>query len=137
MNGSTNNGTLVDLDDTDQVVAHPDEDIRGRTVLDANGQEIGQVDGLLIDEKDRHVRFLAVGSGGFLGFGKKTRLIPSHSVKSADEVVRVDTTREDVASSPAYDPELTEKQDFTPFYNYYGVPFFPGEEYQPTWPRVY
>ncbi len=120
---------LIDLDDTDLTVANPEEDIRGRPVIDRNGQEVGEVDGLMIDEDEQRVRFLEVGSGGVLGLGKKTRLIPVNAIESVDEAIRVDTTVQDVVDSPVYDPELMQEPSYLDFYDHYGVP--------PHWARGY
>jgi len=69
------NSILIRLSDTDFDV--PDEhDIRGRTVIDQNGNEIGKIDDLLMDPQSRRVRFLQVTSGGFLGIGGKMLLYP-------------------------------------------------------------
>ena len=50
----------------------PEADIRGRTVIDSDGAEVGTVDDLLIDEEEDRVRFLRIGSGGILGMGRRT-----------------------------------------------------------------
>src|SRR4051794_17680655 len=49
---------LIKLSDSDQVVGDPAEDIRGRTVRDRDGHELGRVADLLIDPEERKVRFL-------------------------------------------------------------------------------
>ena len=49
--------TLMRLSDTELTVADPAEDIRGRTVVDRNGEEIGDVDDLLLDDHGKRVRF--------------------------------------------------------------------------------
>ena len=41
-----------------------------KDVYDAEGQRIGGVEDLYIDWQEREVRFLEVGTGGFLGIGK-------------------------------------------------------------------
>ena len=53
-------GTLVRLSDTDLTVANPAEDIRNRNVVDRNNEEIGDVNDLFIDNRDKRVRFLEV-----------------------------------------------------------------------------
>jgi sporulation protein YlmC with PRC-barrel domain len=116
---------LVDLDDTNLELARIEDDIRGQKVIDRDGEELGKVDGLLIDEADRLVRFLEVGSGGFLGLGKKERLIPVDAVTGLSDAVHVDTTREDVIGSPEYSPELQRQPDYAPYYDYYN--------YTPYW----
>jgi sporulation protein YlmC with PRC-barrel domain len=120
--------TLVDLDDTELTVANPDEDLRGRLVIDRDGEHIGEVDGLLIDANERRVCFLQVGSGGFLGLGKKARLIPINALTGVEaDAVRVDTTRDQVAGGPHYEPDLARAEDaphYAEFYDYYGLPAF-------------
>jgi hypothetical protein len=65
---------LCKLSDTDFTVANPDEDIRGWAVVDKDGEEIGEVDDLLVDNRETKVRFLQVTSGG-LGLGT-TKFLP-------------------------------------------------------------
>lgn len=117
---------LVDLDDTDLAVAAGEVDVRGFTVLDRDNEEVGAVDGLLVDSGERHVRLLALGSGGFLGMGRKTRLVPTAAVTAVDSearVVRIDTTRQTVAGSPAYDPDLDQAPvSWDHYYGHYGYP---------------
>jgi hypothetical protein len=55
---------LVRLSNTDLTVADRADDIRGLDVLDISGEELGEVDDLLIDNAERKVRFLEVASGG-------------------------------------------------------------------------
>lgn len=99
--------TLSRLRDGYRTIEHPDEDIRGRMVKDRDGQDLGTIDALLIDDAERHVRFMEVASGGFLGFGEAKSFIPVEAITriTADEVY-ISHTREHVAGAPAYDPDL-------------------------------
>lgn len=123
--------TLTKLGDTDLTVADAAEDIRGHTVIDQSGEDIGTVDGLMIDDAERKVRFLHVAAGGFLGIGEKTFLIPVDAISSIeDEQVRVDQTRERIVSGPAYDPDIaTQPNSFEDSYGYYGYMPFWGAGY--------
>ena len=118
---------LVKLSETNLTVANPDGDIRGRDVVDRDGHKIGTVEDLFIDPTERAVRFLDVGSGGFLGIGEQHVLIPVDDIRGIDQdTVAINQTREFVAGGPAYDPELVRKQDdWTNLYSYYG--------YSPYW----
>ncbi len=114
--------TLIRLGDSELTLAQPADDVRGRTVVDRNGQEIGDVDGLIIDERERRVRLLQVGSGGFLGIGKQKVLVPVEAVTSIDDLVHVDNQREHVAAGPVYDPDLVPgRAHIEDLYTYYGV----------------
>lgn len=68
------------------VLSSPAEDIRGRKVVDANEEEIGDVDDLMIDDTEKKVRFIRVASGGFLGMGQTKFLIPVVSTQMIDRV---------------------------------------------------
>ncbi|MBE0011072.1 PRC-barrel domain-containing protein [Arthrobacter sp. AET 35A] len=129
-------GNLVKLSDTDQTVATSDEDIRGRTVRDKNGDDIGTIDDLLIDEGENKVRFLEVGSGGILGLGQNKSFIPVDSITGVEDDVHINQTREHVAGAPAYNPELTEQSSFyEDIYSYYGTtPFWSAGYMYPGYP---
>ena len=100
--------TLSRLGDHDMTVSSPDEDIRGRTVKDKDGQDVGKIDGLLVDDAGHKVWFIEVATGGFLGLGETKCLIPIEAITriTADEV-HISHTREHVAGAPRYDPQLT------------------------------
>ena len=116
---------LTRLRDTDQTVSSSDEDIRGRMAKDKDGHDLGTIEGLLIDDAERKVRFMEVGSGGFLGLGESKSLIPVEAVtRTTADAVYIGHTREHVAGAPRYDPELVEtKLDYVSnLYPYYGYP---------------
>ena len=62
---------LVRLGDSGFVPQNPEDDPRSKAVYDAEGQPIGGVKDLYIDRKEREVRFLEVGTGGFMGIRRK------------------------------------------------------------------
>ncbi len=132
------NATLIKLGDTDLTVRDPADDVRGRKVVDRNGEEVGTVDALLIDRQEAKVRFLLVGAGGFLGLGERHFLIPVDAVTRIDpDHVHVDQTRERVVGAPAYDPSLAREPTFyEDVYGYYGyAPYWgPGYVY-PRYPH--
>lgn len=130
--------TLHRLSDTGLVLAHRDEDIRGRKVVDAAGEEIGEVDDLLIDDAEKKVRFLRVAAGGFLGLGERKFLIPVDAVtRITGETVHIDRHRDHVAGSPAYDPEVVplDQRYLDTVYGYYGFgPYWGAGYVYPPYP---
>jgi sporulation protein YlmC with PRC-barrel domain len=128
--------TLVRLSDTELTVADRADDIRGRDVLDISGEELGEVDDLLIDDGERKVRFLEVASGGFLGLGAKKFLIPVDAiVRVTADAVYINQSRERVAAAPAYDPTLTNERYLNELYGHYGYPPYWGADYRyPPYP---
>jgi hypothetical protein len=90
---------------------------------DKDGHDLGTIEGLLVDEADRKVRFMEVGSGGFLGLGESKSLIPVDAItRMTRDAVHIGHTREHVAGAPRYDPELVETRldYFFNLYPYYG-----------------
>lgn len=96
---------FVKLSDSDFVLENPEQDIRGKDVYDVDGQQIGGVDDLYIDRQEREVRFLEVGTGGFLGIGEKHLLIPVETITEVGEArVTIEPGRtEKVAEPPPFD----------------------------------
>lgn len=127
---------LVALGDSDQNVAH-EEDIRGRSVKDVAGQDVGTVDELLIDTAQKKVRFLIVASGGFLGLGAQKSYIPVDAITgiSADAVL-IDQGQERLRAAPAYDPELINDTAYNEdVHEYYGLaPFWSAGYVYPGYP---
>jgi len=120
---------LVRLRDTDQTVSSSDEDIRGRMAKDKDGHDLGTIEGLLVDEAEQKVRFMEVGSGGFLGLGESKSLIPVEAItRVTPDAVYIGHTREHVAGAPRYDPDIVvaDGGDWINLYPYYGYPGYAG-----------
>lgn len=116
---------LFRLSESDYTVADSADDVRGRKVVDRNGDETGKVDDLLIDESENKVRFLRVETGGVLGIGAKSFLLPVDAITSIDDAhVHVDATREKMSGSPDYDPDIAHDDYLTDVYGYYGFPAY-------------
>jgi sporulation protein YlmC with PRC-barrel domain len=120
--------SIHELGDTDQTVADPDVDVRGRTVVDRDGQQLGRIDDLLIDDQAKQVLFLRVAEGGFLGFGASHYLVPVEAVVEIhpDHVV-IEQRRDTMGDIPVYDPELAPQPAYYGnVYGWWGVPPYWG-----------
>lgn len=115
--------TLSRLRDNAKTVSSSDEDVRGRMVKDKDGQDLGKIEGLMIDDAEHRVRFLEVGTGGILGFGERKSFIPVETITriAADEI-HIDRTRAHVAGAPSYEPAVVtgDAGYFRSLYPYYG-----------------
>ena len=102
----------------------PLKNIRGLDVYDSNGEEIGSVEDLFVDQEAQFPRFLDVGAGGFLGIGKKHFLVPFEEVSrhvGEEERVIVRQDRDKVLGSPDFDPDEMPEVDLQrAVYAYYG-----------------
>lgn len=119
------NAALERLSDTDLTLADLHLDIRGRKVIEQDGEEIGHVSDLFIDMDERKVRLLEVRGGGFLGLGDRHVVLPVDAITSiTKDQVYVNETRERIARSPVYDPTLIvepTREYWEPYYGYYGI----------------
>lgn len=131
------NATLSKLSDSGQTVANAADDIRGRKVKDKDGNDLGKVDDLLIDDGERKVRFMRVEHGGFLGFGETKSFIPIDAITriTVDDVY-INHSRDHVANAPRYDPDLVEDRTYyANLYGHYGYTPFWGAGYSyPPYP---
>ena len=125
------NAILYTLGDRGQTVDGSANDVRGREVKDKNGDGIGKVTDLLIDDRELKVRFLVVEHGGFRGFGETMTLMPVDAItKITEDAVFVNQSRERVASAPGYDPHLVDDRSYHSIvYSHYG--------YAPYWGAGY
>jgi hypothetical protein len=72
MTTTDDRASLRSIGDDRLTTTDPDEDVRGRTVLDNTGKNVGAVDDLLVDDREHKVRLLRVTAGGFLGVGRRS-----------------------------------------------------------------
>lgn len=129
---SPRTATLYPMSESELTVADPAADVRGRTVVDRNEDELGRVDDLLLDDRENRIRFLRVGEGGFLGIGKSHYLVPVDAVVSVDaDRVHIDRERRGMGDVPAYDPELAARPDYYDgVYGWWGAAPFWGAGYR-------
>ncbi len=101
--------TLYTLGDHRDTIDGTLNDVRGRTVRDTDGTDIGVVIDLLVDDREKKVRFLVIGHGGFLGVGAQRTLLPVEAVtKITGDKVLIDQSGARVASAPGYRPNLVD-----------------------------
>jgi len=127
---STAQPDILKLGDTNFTLASTGDDIRGRKVVDTEGEAIGEVDELMIDAAEKKVRFLRITSGGFLGMGKSVFLIPVDAISWIDsKVVHINHDRKKFVGAPVYNPEMIDRAYLDTIYDYY--------EYDPFWGSTY
>ncbi|HYH19749.1 MAG TPA: PRC-barrel domain-containing protein [Azospirillum sp.] len=80
------------------------EQLIGNDVLSSGGQEMGEVENLIIDAQGQ-IKGLVVQWGGFLGIGDKERVVPWNQVQydHANDRVVIDMTKEQIQALPQYD----------------------------------
>ena len=127
---------LKRLSDSKLELADRGQDVSGREVRDMAGERIGKVEDLFIDESERRVRFLEVGSGGFMGIAQTKLLIPVESVQALDEeTVRIGHGKRQLLGAPTYNPRLVDTEFLRRTYAHYGYAAYwtPEYEYPERW----
>ena len=81
------------------------KDLIGKTVVNASGDELGEIQNLVIDQTD--VVSAVIEVGGFLGIGAKQVVVPFNQLQTGpDEAVwQTGATEEELKNMPAYEED--------------------------------
>jgi len=79
----------------------PVDSIAQMDVYDAKGKKIGEVDAVLQD-KDGDVKGVAVGYGGFLGFGEKGAIVTLDQLKLKDGALITEVNEDQLSKQPEW-----------------------------------
>lgn len=106
---------LSDLEDEEEYLAHF-PDIRGRAVVNPRGDEVGTVDDLYVNPRDRQVEMAAITFSGPVGSGGRTVLVPVEELQVSDEDVRIMTCEERIRLAPEFHEGASM---YEPYYEYW------------------
>jgi sporulation protein YlmC with PRC-barrel domain len=106
---------LSDLEDEDEYLAHF-PDIRGRAVVNPKGDEVGFVDDLYVNPRDRHIEMAAITFSGPVGSGGRTVLVPVEEIQVLDGEVRIITHEERLRLAPEFHEGAPM---YEPYYEYW------------------
>lgn len=82
------------------------EQVRWHVLIDADGEKIGTIESIEVDEETGRVEFLEVGHGGFLGFGAERFLVPvTRIVQIEAKTVQIDRRSTSLEGVPGYEPD--------------------------------
>jgi sporulation protein YlmC with PRC-barrel domain len=109
---------LVKLDDFEGELDEHWQEIRGRKVIDKNGDEVGTVEELYIWEGPSTVHLITVSGD------ERSFLIPVHTVTNVDEeAVALEVGKEKVMDSPEFDSDdVPGSETRRAAFDYYGYP---------------
>jgi len=106
---------LGDLEDQADYLAHY-PDIRGRAVVNPKGDEVGTVDDLYVNPRDRQVEMAAITFTGAVGFGGKRVLVPVEEIQILDDRVRILSHAERIKLAPEFHEGAP---TYEPYYAYW------------------
>lgn len=106
--------------------------LTGMNIQNPQGENVGQINDLVVDANTGRVRYAAVTYGGFLGIGNKMFAVPFEAFKvqrSGDDpgeiVLVLDVTQEQLEGSVGFDennwPDFADKQYTAEIYKRYKV----------------
>ncbi len=101
------------------------------TVVNPAGEELGNIEELMIDLDGGRVSYAVLSFGGFLGLGDKLFAIPweAFTLDPEEEVFVLDVNKETLENAPGFDeddwPEHPTHEWMVEVYEYYG--------YTPYW----
>jgi len=128
---SPGEGIAQDTSTTGAAVAPADavdvQALIGRTIQNAAGETVGEIENVIIDE-DGRVEYVVVGVGGFLGVGEKQVALAWDELAVADngETVVTAVTKEQLEALPQHElPPATERGTVYSYDN--DQPTSPGE----------
>ena len=116
--GNDGGENLVKLDDFEGELDEHWQDVRGRKVIDKNGDDVGTVEELYIWEGPSTVHLITVSGD------ERSFLIPVHTVTNVDEeAVKLETSRDKVMDSPEFESDDVPDPDTRrAAFDYYGYP---------------
>lgn len=97
-------GELREVQDNSKMVSAlnaPVDRVEEMEVYDANGKKIAEVDSVL-EDKNGEIKGIAIGYGGFLGFGEKGAVLTLDKIKEKNGNLAIDMTEDQLPSLPAW-----------------------------------
>lgn len=106
---------LSDLQEQDEYLVHY-PDIRGYAVVNPTGDEVGVVDDLYVNPRNRQVEMAAITFNGAVGYGGKRVLVPVEEIELLDSKVRILTHVERISTAPEFHEGAP---SYEPYYQYW------------------
>lgn len=90
-------------------------EILGRDVQNAKGEDLGEIEDIVLDEGEGKIAYAVLSFGGFLGMGDRLFAIPYSALRPADEDTFVlDVSKEVLEKAPGFDkdnwPDTADRQ---------------------------
>lgn len=100
------------------------EGLEGREVVDRDGDKIGHVIDILIDQFHHEQSFIEIETDGFLGLGKKHLLAPLHLDATTDDPIVVDAVKRELHDAPDYHPSMMLSEEYeSALAGYWNLPY--------------
>ena len=116
-----------------RATAHPDrsyissEDIHGTEVFGASGDNVGEIDHLIIDKVSGQVAYAVMSFGGFMGLGHSHYPIPWGALHYDTSVAgfRTNITEQQLRDAPEFSDDSWQDRDWeTRTHQHYSAPAY-------------
>ncbi|MDO5500669.1 MAG: PRC-barrel domain-containing protein, partial [Propionibacteriaceae bacterium] len=95
------------------------DDLHRATVFDRDGQKVGRVQQVYLDDHSGRPSWVTVNTGFF---GTNESLIPLDGAQINDDALKVPFDKQAIRDAPNYDPgHHLDENDENDLYNYYGI----------------
>ena len=94
--------------------------MRGADVYSVDGEKIGSVEEVFVDEQTGQPEWIGLGTGLF---GTKRVLVPVQGAEPSDDGVRVPYSKDQVKETPDFDSERVSQDDEARLYAHYGLEY--------------
>jgi len=101
--------------------------LEGETVVDAQGENLGEIEEIMLDVRGGRIAYAVMSVGGFLGVGEKYFAVPWHSFTMDTDNKRfiLDVDKERLLKAPGFDqnewPSMADKRWASEIHDYYGA----------------
>lgn len=100
---ATSEPGMAELSGTENPVSA--SELMDYTVQNSQGEELGEIEDLMVDINNEQIRYAVLSFGGFLDIGEKLFAIPvtAFTVDSTNEIVTFDVDQETLENAPGFD----------------------------------
>ncbi len=100
------------------------EGLQGREVVDRDGEKLGHIVDLLIDQFHTQNCFLELETDGFLGLGRTYLVAPLRWDQVTNNPIVVDAAKEELHDAPEHDPSVPFSEEYeTALAGYWNLPY--------------
>jgi len=102
--GATDQQTMPEMGQFDMMSAIKASEIIGYDVENAQGEDLGEIEDLVVDLNSSQVRYAVLSFGGFLDIGDKLFAIPLNAINfdQAEQAFIFDVTEEELEQAPGF-----------------------------------
>ena len=97
------------------------EKLKGMEVVSQMGEEIGEIEEVMIDQQTGEVKFVIISKGGILGIGGEEVAVPLNAFEIINEQARLTVDQSKFENVPQQKPEVTDSDYLRDLESHYGV----------------